>query len=527
MDNSLKNISKNNNQNIINDNIEKMLIKRDKINENLKSEQYYYNQSNNTSLKENKNFISQTNTLEISRDSKIIESNKISYILSSGKKDSKKNLNNKTRKEKRNLNKEINKERKELLSNKFDILSPKYIFNNKNTKTKSTENNNKVSHINNKKNTNNKSYFSSNKSKNFDISLKQKKMIKTSWNFEKNELNYDNIRLVKMPYSKNSNILFYNNKNKSIHRDIILKSKKKKYLSTGNTQKQLNNNKRKRFYSLNEDIHLKNNPINIFNNLHLNTENDIKSNNNKTENISNLNALHDMEINLAESYSMNNKNLERKKYFSEEKVRNLKIGNEHNLINSAININFNEIERILNLDNNINEDEILNEIDINKDEDKNNNIPDHTLEKIPEEDLNLLENGYKTKEENDKNEKSKKNVNKKMKIKLNLNENVGLTMKNKILEHKEDNEKNNNKAETCTNKNKIKKITDYFHNNKINNKNQKSYVNSCHTVRNNKNIKIIYTESNEKNNNNILNNNKLQNRLVRLNENIEEKKKGK
>ena len=231
--------SKDENIDSVKENIDKALIKRTKINEILESDQYYNKNSYNNSLKENKKFISQTNTLEISKDSKNIESNKISYILSSEKKDQN-NLSLKLiKKEKKNNSRILNNH---LLTHNFDIISPKYIINNKNIvndivfkrdniKTQKTDNKN--NHITKKRiDTHNKS--SSNKYKNFDFFLKQKQICKTFGNFLQNEssniknikekiLNYDNIRIVKIPESNDSTNFFYNNKNKSINQDIILK----------------------------------------------------------------------------------------------------------------------------------------------------------------------------------------------------------------------------------------------------------------------------------------------------------------
>ena len=123
-----KNISKNENIDSIKENIDKALTKRTKMNEILESQQCYNKDSYNNSLKENKKYISQTNTLEISKDSKNFESNKISYILSSEKKDQNNLSLNLIKKEKKYNSRIVNNH---LLTHNFDIISPKYIINNK------------------------------------------------------------------------------------------------------------------------------------------------------------------------------------------------------------------------------------------------------------------------------------------------------------------------------------------------------------------------------------------------------------
>ena len=578
MDNSYKNILNEANKNNIKDNLEKIILKKSRMNEFLKDFQKYKNQSNNTSLnKENKIFISQNNALEISKEYKVNnESNKISYILSSDILSSDKkepNIINKNKLFKKEKIKILNKDRKSVLTNN-DLVSPRYSFNNKNIRTPKPEIKNKIKYkyINKKKIEPINIASFSNANKKGDTNLKQKKTCRTfriitennydhdneslnNRKVQENTLNYDNIRLVKMPEANDLNVFFYNNnlsnRNKSINHDIFIKAKKNRNLSLALNQRNSNIHKYKRIYSLNEESNRKNTTntniyqsekkklYNRYNDLYINTDENINHENNGLEKDINYSVNNDVN-NLTKSLSTNNNNKKKKmRCFSEDKAKTKKIKYNNVLKKFANNINFNDIEKIFYLDNNkFNDDEIISEIEMNKN-DNSNNIPDSLLMEIPEEDIQENENNNIIKKINHNNiklngENNRKNIKtKKRKIELFLNDNaINFTTNNGQNGHKGAIEKIKNKTGTWTTKNKIKKISEYFHNNKRNN-NNKNFNYICHTVRNNisKN-KILFTDTKDKNENsnnnvlNILNKNKSkEQRYIKLTKQIEELKK--
>ena len=541
MDNNCKNSIDGTNKNIFKENFEKIILKKSKINDFIKTVQNNKNQSNNTSLnKDNKYFSSQSNTLEVSKDYRIItESNKQSYLLSSDKKESSNYINNKKDKNKKN-----NKDKK-IITNKYDLFSPSHsisINNNRNIKTPKAEckyNKNKLKYIPKKKiqpiniGLSNTNKLNDNKSLKIKKKLYKNFRIITENNYDnddnneneneslnirktqQNTFNYDNIRLVKMPETNDSNILFYNknisNKNRSINTDIIMKSKKNRNLSLAISKRNANINRHKKIYSLNEDINKRNTTHissseykkrrNKFNNIYLDTER-ISSNENVSleKDISNIS--HKNKNNLMKTLFIktnNNNNKEKHYYSSEEKAKNKKINYGKDL-RIKTNFNFNEIEKILNIDNNkINEDEIINEIEIS-------NIPDSLLVEIPEEDIQESDNNIK-KIKNNKNKKKinlnrennkKKEKNIKSKFQLFLNDKMINVTTNNIKEGYRGgvyDEKVKNRTSTCTTKNKIRKITEYFNNNNNNNKSNKKNNYICHTVRNNiSRTKILFSE---------------------------------
>ena len=571
MDNSYKNISNETNKNSIKDNLEKIILKKSKMNEFLKDFQNYKNQSNNTSLnKENNIFLSQSNTLEISKEYKFNnESNRISYILSSDKKEP--NIINKNKLFKKEKIKIFNKDRKYVLTNN-DLVSPRYSFNNKNIRTPKQEIKNKIKYkyINKKEIDPINIGSFSNTNKKSDWNLKKKKTCRTfriitennfydhdneSLNYRKmqeNTFNYDNKTLVKTPEANDMNVFFYNNnlsnRKKTTNHDIIIKTKKYRNLSLALNQRNSNIHKHKRIYSLNEELNRKN-AINTniyksekkkkyirYNDLDINSDENINHENNGLEKDINYSLNNDVN-NLTKSLTKNN-NYKKKKIrcFSEDKAKTKKIKYNNVLKKFANNINFHDIEKIFYLDNiNFNNDEIISEIEMNKN-DNSNNIPDSLLMEIPEEDIQENENNNIIKKINYNNidsngEDNRKNIkNKNRKIELFLNDQeINFTTNNGQNGHNGDIEKIKNKIGTGTTRNKIKKISEYFHNNKRNN-NNKNFNYICHTVRNNiSNNKILFTDTKDKNensNNNLLNKNKSkEQRYIKLNKHIEELKK--
>ena len=517
-DNSYKNISNDMKRNFIE---KKAFTKKSKINEFLNSVHNNKNKyNNNNSLnRENKNYMSQTNTLEISQDYKNTnESNMTSYILPTEKKES----NNKIIKKDKINNKKI-KDKNLILNNNNELASPRNIVNNKNIKAPKTDTKIKGNHkfIKTKK-----VEFLNNSSlqktyKHFD-SLKQKGTSKTYRNFTENNnngiqneklnnnklkesnINHDNIKLVKIPETKDSDLILdniYSTDNiKSINHNIISQTKKQKRKNLSLVNHKKIENKKNQFNSLNEN-NIKRKRINKMSNIN-------KKNKNKCKN----------ENNLTQSLHIRNDNHEKIHFFSEDKIK------QKHKYDIGKNINFNDIEKILDLNYKINDDEIINEIDIDKNENKNNFIPDNLLEKIPEEDGHIFE---------------KQNKYKRIKLFQNNANSIDVQKNRNIngIRKKEDNPhlflnhhfinfntKNNKPNTTKTN---IKKITEYFQNNRLNNHyNLKYYNNICNTVRYVSSSKIIYTENNENNKHNqIIKQNKLNKRFIKLNQHIEEIKK--
>lgn len=500
--------------------------------------------NDNSFNKDNKNFMNQTQTFEISKDYKTNgKSKKETLLLTSDKKEPK-NIN---KKNKIKINEKIINNNQQIKVNKYDLISPRYIINNKNLEIPKTERkeNRKYKHISIKKiNTIN---FSSleNRYKKFDLSFRNfsdnynisskilnKKLIE-------NTLNHDNLRLIKLPEQNNSDLNFYNlkttNRNKSINHNIIVQAKKKKYLSLINHHNNIFTNKKYRIYSSSEEDRRNNTNIiiNINNHKYINTDSNIredyvlkKRGNKLTQTI----------------YIKNNNNIYN--CFSDDKEKHKNIKNETK--NIAKNINFNEIEKILDLDNKIDEDEIISDIDINKNKNKNNintnkEISENILENIPEEDIKIIDNEnnilIKGKRENNLKLKiineNTKELKKKNKNYLVLNDNsINKTTKfksnfSKILNQKE----KFNSKELYSTKSKMKKITEYFNSNKINNKNYKYHnKKKCYTMRNSKrNSKVVYTEENKKipkiNNNNFNKDKLKEERFIKLSENEKEIKK--
>ena len=509
---------------IFKENNDKRYKKRTKINEYI-SEGNYKNQSNNSSLfKENKNFISQNNTLEITKDDKNNDkSKKESLLLSSEKKYSKNlNIKNKIIKNEKIIN------TKSQIKINNDLISPKYTIKNKNIQKTESKINEKCKYITKKRENSNKISSFENRNNKFDLFLKYKSLYKTFRNSTENSnnsdikkeilnkkrieniLNNDNIKLVKLSSPNNSSIKFYNLSTTNINKSI----KKKKHLSLINQH--------------NIQRHNTNIIININNNKYFNTDSNIKENysSNKTEN------------KLIQSMYLKNNN--NSINFSNNKENHNSIKCENDLKELTMNINFNEIEKILDLDNKINDDERICDIEMNKinKSSTNRDIYDKILENIPEEDTNILQTeknnissknkrkNYMRLDINKENNKELKNKRNKMHLCLNDNS-INITTKTKQVTRKilDTKEKIINIKEIYSKNGKIRKITEYFNSNTSPNINEK-YNNNCNTMGNNeKNSKDVYLEVNKNfaNINNNLNKNKIkEERFNKLRKNVEE-----
>ena len=358
----------NNNNKIISNDIKKNFLeensfKKTKINEflnSVKNNKNNKNKYNNTSLnRENKNYISQTNTLEYSKDYKNTnnESNMTSYILPSEKKES----NNISKDHKINKKDKINyikkKEKKLSLNNNYDLLSPRHIINNnKNISTPKTETKIKINNTFIKKKVEPLNYSSLeniNTNKHFD-SPKKRTIYKTFRNVTENNimdnknerlnnkkktkksLNHDNIRLLKMPETNNSNITIYklNSKDKNIriNHDILIKTKKKKHLSL--VRHKNATNKKNIYNSLNEDNFKKKTTNN----------NENKNRKNKSNNVL-INLNDNKNDNIITPMKNNNKIIH---FFSNDNIKTKNNNYEKDIDNIAKKINFNEIDKILN-----------------------------------------------------------------------------------------------------------------------------------------------------------------------------------